>query len=156
MRVLMRRQANCRIALSLRSATAQLRAGRLSTLIDGIRAEDAVELLDQAEQRANAGHHVAGAVIAGGALETTFRHLCDKSGAVPTGKGSISKYQQAMAQARKAGSEVISVGDEKQVIAWGDLRNEAAHEPLDFPKKRTAPDVLRMIEGVRAFVAKYT
>lgn len=138
------------------SAAGQLRAGRLSTLADGIRAEDANELLDQADALTAAGHHLAGAVVAGGALETVLRHLCSKYGIVPAGNGSIAKYQQSMATSRKAGTEVISTGDEKQVLAWGDFRNEAAHTPLDFLKNRTAPEVSLMIIGLRGFVAKYT
>lgn len=139
-----------------RSATSQLKSGRLSTLVAGIRAEDASELLDQADALTASGHLVAGAVIAGGALETTLRHLCDGAGILPTGAGSISKYQQAMAQARKSGAEVISLGDEKQVIAWGDARNEAAHTPVDFARNHAQAEVQVMIAGVRVFVAKYT
>ncbi|MBX3271114.1 MAG: hypothetical protein KF729_12685 [Sandaracinaceae bacterium] len=95
-------------------------------------------------------------MIAGGALETVLRYLCEKHTILPIGSGTIAKYQQEMAKARGAGNEVISNGDEKQVLAWSDLRNQAAHTPLDFMKNRTAPEVSLMIAGIRSFIAKYT
>ncbi len=100
-----------------RSANDQLRAGRIKTLADGVHANDVGELLEQAEQLSKAGHYLAAAVLAGGALETTLHHLCRKANLVISGHGAIAKYQQAMAQSRKAGVEIISSGYEKQVIA---------------------------------------
>jgi len=137
------------------AATGQVKAGRLSTLADGIRAESVSELLDQADVLLAGNYHTAAAVITGGALETTLHHLCERAEILPAGQGSISKYEQALGQARKAGDEVISTGDGKQVIAWGDLRNEAAHTPVDFAKLHTVAEVRLMVSGVRAFLSKY-
>ena len=42
----------------------------------------------------------------------------------------------------------------RQVQVWLDLRNEAAHGKPEF-QKRTKADVRPMVEGARAFIAKY-
>ncbi len=131
----------------------RLRSGRLRTLLDGIRAETVDELLEQAEVLLAGGYLPAAGTIAGGALETHLRHLCERAGCSPT-KHSISKYEQALAQERKAGHEVISATDGKSVTAWGGLRNEAAHDPGTFAKERSKDEVRLFVEGVRQFVGR--
>ncbi len=130
-----------------------LRSGRLSSLIEGIRAETVAELLDQAKTLASGGYQVAAVVIAGGALETFLLHLCNRNKLTWQGDGSISKYEGALAQARNSGTEIISATDCKQVIAWGGIRNDAAHSPATF--KRSEEQVDLMVEGIRQFIARY-
>jgi hypothetical protein len=106
------------------------RDGRLDSMFDVVRAETVTELLDQADNLRKQGYLVAATVVAGGALETHLKHLCDKHGLTPSGSGSISKYDQIISQARNAGTvEVYSSGDTKKVTAWGNDRNCAAHTP---------------------------
>lgn len=131
-----------------------LRAGRISSLVDAVKAGTVVEVLDQATDLADAGHTVAAVVLAGGALETHLRHLCDRAGLLSsfTGHGTIDRYKSLLDGARKAGSEVISKGDGKLVTAWADDRNAAAHAPTTFSKD--ADEVKLMISGIRQFVAR--
>jgi hypothetical protein len=127
--------------------------GRLTSLIDTIRIETEDELLDQAQNLLDAKQLAAATVLAGGALETHLRHLVDKHGLTITGDGSISKYDGVIAQARNAGSvTVYEPTDGKLVLAWGGMRNDAAHDPGAF--SRSADEVRRMIEGIRAFIAR--
>ena len=144
---------NAALAL-FREAKDLLEKNRMATLVDGVRAETASELLDQADALLVGGYHAAAAVIAGGALETVLRYLCDRAGITPTGNGSIGAYERAIAQERKAGQEILSVTVGKQVISWGGMRNDAAHEPVKFGKNRTAPEVRLMVEGIRQFVVR--
>lgn len=135
------------------TADALLRAGRLTSLLDGIRAETVNEVLEQAELLNASGHQVAATVLAGGALETHLRNLCDRHGATWGGSGSIDKYKGALDQVRNnTGKDVISPTDSKHVVAWGGDRNDAAHKPTDFKKDKA--HVQRLIEGVRAFIAR--
>jgi hypothetical protein len=137
------------------AATKQLRDGRIGTLIDGIRAETEIELLDQAILLLNADHLAASAVIAGGALETHLKRLVENNGVTFDGDGSISKYNDAIAKARNAGIvEVYSSTDGKQVGAWGGLRNDAAHDPANFPCSRE--QIRLAIDGIRYFISKTT
>lgn len=91
----------------LNAALRILEADHLGSLLDGIRAETVSEVLDQAAALLQLKHHVAAAVLAGGALETHLLHLCDRNGLTPPGDGSISKYDGAIAQARNAGTFTI-------------------------------------------------
>jgi len=137
----------------VQAAAALIRAGRLTRVLDGVRAETVSEVLDQAEIVLAAKQTVAAAVLAGGALETHLLHLCRRSGFAWTGEGSIAKYDQAVAQARNAGTvEVYPTTDSKVIGGWGGLRNDAAHHPTNFT--RTVDDVRRMIEGIREFIAR--
>jgi hypothetical protein len=133
-------------------ATELVRQGYLGTLIESIQAETLDELLDQAEDLLGQGRLQAAAGIAGGALETHLRHLCDRNGLTLEGHGSIERYNNLIGQARKAGNEIYSVGDGKQVTSWGDIRNEADHRPLPFQKTRE--EVSLMIQGVRNFLSR--
>ena len=136
------------------TAVVLLEGGHLRALADGVRAETVGELLDQAEQLVDDGEPVPAAVLAGGALETHLRHLCDRAGVLGglIGHGNIDKYKSLLDVARKNGHEVITKGDGKLVTAWGDDRNIAAHNPTKFGKG--GPEVKLMIEGIRQFVAR--
>jgi hypothetical protein len=104
-----------------KTAIRLLKAGRLRSVVDGARAETVAEGLDQAEQLLDDGARVPAAVLAGGALETHLRHLCDRAGLLGglRGHGTIDKYKGLLDGARKAGNEVITMGDGKLVTAWG-------------------------------------
>ena len=127
--------------------------GRLQSLLDGIRAETVAELIEQADALHFAGHHVAAAVIAGGALETHLLHLCQRSGLVPKGEGSISKYDDAIAQARNQGTVTIYGAADSKLIKWcGNLRNDGAHTPAAFT--HSGDIIKQMIVGIGDFVSR--
>lgn len=134
------------------SALQQLKAGRLVTLVEGIRAETTNEVLDQAEALLAGKHLVAAAVMAGGALEMHLLHLCNKHQLTWTGDGSISRYDSAVAQARNSGTQIYSVTDSKLVTAWGGIRNDAAHSPGTFV--RSPSEMQSMLHGIREFMAR--
>jgi len=95
---------------------------------------------------------VAATVIAGGALESHLRHLCTRASVTPKAH-SISGYEQALATERKAGREIISANDGKNVTSWGGWRNDAAHTPATFTRSKAEVRVL--VEGIRQFVSRY-
>jgi hypothetical protein len=134
------------------AAHAMIKANRMYGLVEGIQAETVAQLLDQADALVTQGYLVAGAVIAGGALETHLLHFCNRVGATWTGDGSISKYNNAVGQLRNQGGTGYSANDGKSVEAWGGLRNEAAHTPSVF--KRSDQEVRLMIDGIRQFIAR--
>jgi hypothetical protein len=131
-----------------------LKSGRLPSLLDGVRAETVVELIDQADDLLRAHALVPAVVLAGGALETHLRHLCDRHALLGAlqGHGTIEKYRGVLDTARNAGTEIVSKGDAKQLSAWADDRNVAAHTPTEFTKNAAA--VKLMIDGVRQFVER--
>jgi hypothetical protein len=86
------------------------------------------------------------AVIAGGVLEQHLRALC--------GKHDISlparpKLETMNAELAKVGA--YGRNDQKQVTAWADIRNDAAHG--DY-QKYTREQVALMVQGIRDFMAR--
>ena len=134
------------------AADTLIRENRISSLIDGIWIEAESNLLDQATVLVEADYRAAAAVIAGGALETHLRHYVGNHCVATNGEGSISKYNGAVGQARKANPGLYSTNDGKLVEGWGGLRNEAAHAPGAFAQ--TKEEIKRMIDGIREFIAQ--
>jgi len=140
---------------ALTAALRLIAAGRLDSLIDGVRAETATEVLEQAGVLKRAKHLAAAAVLAGGALETHLHSLVEKYGLKVRGNGSITKYDTAIARARNEGTCTVYDGATgHQVRAWGALRNSAAHKPGEFAP--SAAEVQRMFDGVRDFIRQTT
>ena len=122
-------------------------------MVEGVKAETLVELLDQAESLVSNGAGLAAAVIAGGALETHLRHLVDRHELSFKGEGSIGAYNDAIGQARNQGTvEIYGKGDSTQVTAWGQTRNDAAHQPTKFDKSKE--HVSLMVQGIRLFIVR--
>jgi hypothetical protein len=132
-----------------------VRNDRLGSFIASIRAETEDELLDQAIALLAQNHLAAATVIAGGALETHLRHLVAGCGLSISGEGSISAYNDKLAQARNKGTQVpLTSADTKQVTYWGEMRNQAAHKPLEY--KRRSDEVDLMIQGIRSLISRTT
>ncbi len=136
------------------SARAQIKDGRLSGLIDAIKSETVNELLDQAETLASKGYAVAAMTVAGGALETFLRRLCERNSVQWSGQGSITNYETALAKERNAGKVIVSATNGKLITGWGGLRNDAAHTPGQFT--RTPGEVALVITQIRSFVAQHS
>jgi hypothetical protein len=137
------------------SAYEQLRMGRIEGLVDRIRAEAEDDVLDQAATLLDGNFLAAAAVLAGGALETHLRRLCAKNSLTVSGHGTIDKYNTAIAQARNSGVTIYEKPEQSQVTGWGQLRNEAAHDPAGFSSARTKPEVQLMIDGIRQFIVRW-
>jgi hypothetical protein len=132
-----------------------VRHGRLGSFIDLIRAETEGELLDQASELIKNGALSAATVMAGGALETHLGRLVSRYGLPIKGDGSISRYNDAISQARNSNQRVsLTSADGKLVTYWGDMRNLAAHKPLEF--RKSEQEVELMIHGIRSFISRTT
>ncbi len=126
----------------LLAAKEDYEGGYLNTIRNLIRAEVFDNELEQAEELLEAGYHTASAVVAGVVLETTLRQMCEDN---QLGAGKLDKMNADLA---KVG--VINKLLQKQITAWADIRNSAAHGKTDeFGKD----DVSAMIRDVRRFVA---
>lgn len=146
------RLRNERIGL-FQTAHRLLKEGHARSLADGIRAETILQCLDQAEALVQASYNVAAMVLAGGALETHLHNLCGRFSLSWSGDGSISKYNQALGQARNQGTQnLVTASDSNLIESWGKDRNEAAHSPTAFTK--TSPEVRLTIKGIRQFLAR--
>ena len=126
------------------SAKSDYEGGYLFDVRNLLNAEVFSDELGQAKHFLNANYKVAAAVIAGTVLETSLRTLCEQHPTLsPSDK--LNKMNDDLAK-----EGVYNALRKKQVTAWADIRNSAAHgKPDEFEPA----DVDRMIDGVRDFVA---
>ena len=100
--------------------------------------------LEQARQLLDKTYYAAAAVISGVVLETALRELCDRE---EIGYSSLNKMNADLA---KAG--VYNKLIQKQITAYADVRNSAAHGKPDEYRKE---DVSDMIDYVQRFLANH-
>lgn len=123
------------------AAKEDFEGGYLSSIKTLIQAEVFDSELEQANELLRSGYSTAAAVIAGVVLETALRELCDREGI------SHGKLDKMNADLAKAG--VYNKQMQKQITAWADIRNSAAHgKPNEF----TEQNVTDMIKGVDQFL----
>jgi hypothetical protein len=127
-------------------------AGYLVSASELIHADTFADFLEMAEHLVGEGYKDAAAVIAGSSLEAHLRNLCVKN-SIPTdhppGSGKPKKADTMNGELGSA--SVYSKLDQKNVTAWLDLRNKAAHGEYD---KYTRPQVELLISGIRDFIGR--
>jgi hypothetical protein len=143
---------------TLKAIREDFEQGFLEDLALQIEAEIASDYMAQAEQLLSEGQrgkfdHVPAAVLCGATLEKTLRSLCGKqSPPIPTIKegGVPLKLNSLIEELKKVG--VFNELKAKQLRAWADIRNAAAHGEFE---KFARPEVEQMIQGVSDFLATH-
>ncbi|OKH29997.1 DUF4145 domain-containing protein [Calothrix sp. HK-06] len=126
------------------AAKEDFEGGYLSSMKTLVQAEVFDSELEQAKELLSNGYSTPAAVITGVVLETALRELCDKEG---ISHGKLDKMNADLAKA-----SVYNKLVQKQITAWADIRNSAAHgKPNEF----TEQDVTNMIRDVNQFLANY-
>ena len=145
----------------LRGIVRQLRidveAGFLNTfeeLIHSAVFSDFLEAADSLNRKNQLGHKDAAAVLAGGVLEVHLRNLADKHSVELTYTKSNGAVEPKAAQ--QLNQDLASASaysnrkqDQKNVTAWLNLRNDAAHAHYD---RYVRDEVALMIQGIRLFM----
>jgi hypothetical protein len=113
--------------------------------------EQAERLLD--ENASGDNSHVPAAVLAGAVLEDALRRLCERQSSpisIVKENGDPKTLNVFIDDLKKA--EVFNELKAKQLRAWVDVRNAAAHGKFtDF----TRQDVEVMLKGIASFLADY-
>ncbi|MDT0309687.1 hypothetical protein RM780_22400 [Streptomyces sp. DSM 44917] len=142
-----RLQHNWQVAVSLRD---DLNAGWTETVVELVHADTYSDYLEMADALLNKGYKDAAAVITGTSLEVHVRALCVKNNLTTAVAGKPKKADTMNADLKKAG--VYDGLRQKQITAWMDLRNKAAHgDYADYDEDQ----VRLFIDGVRSFMMKY-
>lgn len=131
----------------LKAAKNEFEAGFFASARKLIAAEVFDDFVEQAEHLLASGFKDPAAVLIGATLEDAMRRICDAHGVSITPTEKVDSMNSKLA---KAG--VYNVLIQKQVTAWADLRNKAAHGRVAEYKRE---DVEEMLRGVRRFVADY-
>jgi hypothetical protein len=128
----------------LLSAKKDFEGGFLFNYSALVKAEVLDDVLEQAKALLNARYKDAACIIIGIALETTLKELATRA-EIPLGK--LEKINTELC---KAG--VYNMAKQKQITAWAELRNKAAHgEWTEYD----SDDVRSFHDGVQRFVADY-
>ncbi len=130
-----------------------LRAGYMQSLVEIVHGDIFGDFLEMGQHLCESGYKDAAAVITGSTLESHLRELCRKSGIsveVRKADGVVPKKADSM-NADLASAEAYSKLDQKNVTAWLDLRNKAAHgRYAEYSKDQ----VLILISGIRDFITR--
>ncbi len=130
----------------------------LGDLVSQVEGGVAADYMGQAEKLLKEGQsgkfdHVPAAVLTGAVLEKTLRTLCDQQQPpIPTIKanGEPKTLNPLIDDLKKAG--LFNEAKAKQLRAWADTRNHAAHGEFDQFNRN---DVEQMITGVNNYLADY-
>lgn len=135
------------IAVGLRD---DIQAGWTESVVELVHADTYGNYLEMADGLLGQGYKDPAAVITGTTLEVHVRALCVKH-SIPTDVAGKPKKADTMnADLKKAG--VYDGLVQKQVTAWMDLRNKAAHgNYADYDEKQ----VRLFIDGVRDFMTRH-
>ncbi len=126
-----------------------LNEGYVKTLIELVHADVFADFLDMAYHLHESGYKDAAAVITGSTLESHIKELCAKHKVEIINNGKPIKADKLNSDLAKA--EAYSKLDQKNVTAWLDLRNKAAHGNYS---EYTKDQVTLMISGVRDFIGR--
>ena len=102
------------------------------------------DVVDQAKTLLASGYKDLACILAGVALEATLKEMCGKSGI------ELGKSDKMNADLCKA--EIYNMAKQKQITAWIDLRNKAAHG--DWSAYDLA-DVEAFVVGIERFIGDY-
>lgn len=135
------------------AARDELEGGWFRTARGLIAAEIFADFLDMASHLLAGGYTAAAAVMTGSVLEEHFRQLCEKHG-IPieiSKPGSTVPKKADALNAELTRADAYNKLDQKNVTAWLDLRNKAAHGKY---KEYTKEQVELMHGGVTEFMAR--
>ena len=137
----------------LQALSADIKRGYLQTLEQLVHGELFGDFLDMAQHLVESGYKDPAAVVAGSSLEGHLRQLA-KLASVDVIRTTQNRQEPKKAEALNA--ELAKVGsysvmDQKNVTAWLDLRNKAAHgNYAEYEKGQ----VSIMIDGIRDFITR--
>lgn len=126
-----------------------LEAGYINTLIELVHADTFADFLDMAHHLQETGYKDAAAVITGSTLESHIRSLCVKYNIEIESNGKPLKADKLNSDLARV--EVYSKLDQKNITAWLDLRNKAAHGKYD---EYTQDQVELLISSIRDFIGR--
>jgi len=138
----------------LLSLNEDFNSGYLESYSELIHGETFGNFLEMADHLYEEGYKDAAAVIAGSTLEEHLRQLCNKNHINiehTNTKGNIVPEKADKLNSDLASASVYEKLDQKNVTAWLDLRNKAAHGKYT---EYTKEQVQLMISGIRDFMTR--
>jgi uncharacterized protein (DUF2164 family) len=125
-------------------------AGYLASIVELVHADIFADFLEMAEYLLEQGYKDPAAVVTGSVLEAHLRKLCERHGIATAKDDGKPKTADAL-NSDLAAATAYSKLDQKNVLAWLDLRNKAAHGKYD---EYATGQVVLMIQSVRDFISR--
>jgi hypothetical protein len=132
------------LAAILAAAKEDYSGGYLFNLKSLVKAEVLDDATEQAHELLTAGYKDPACVVCGISLEVAIKEMASRQGI------TLAKLEKMNADLCKAG--VYNMAKQKQITAWADLRNKAAHGEWNA---YNAADVQEMLDGIKRFIADY-
>jgi len=139
---------------ALKALRQSVASGYLVSTQELIHADLFSDFLEMAEHLLGEGYKDPAAVLIGGVLEEHLRKLCSKNGIAleyADAKGALHAKKAEVMNTDLAGNNAYSKLDQKNVTAWLDLRNKAAHSRYS---EYTAQQVELLLQSVRDFLTR--
>ena len=130
-----------------------IEAGHVESLTELVHGELFGDFLEIAQHLLDEGYKDAAAVIAGSSLEAHLRQLCQKSeiDIEVTVSSRIEPKKADLMNSELTKATAYTKLDQKNITAWLDLRNKAAHGQYEEYSKE---QVSNMISGIRDFLTR--
>jgi HEPN domain-containing protein len=137
----------------IRAIRDEIAGGWLFTVKGLVTAEVFADFLEMADHLLEAGYKDPAAVMAGSVLEEHLRQLCVKNNIAiyETKNGKQVALKADRLNADLAGATVYSKLEQKQITAWLDLRNNAAHGKYN---QYDTSQVSALVLGVTDFMVR--
>lgn len=140
------------IAGTVTALKSDLQNDYLKSLSDIVQSEVFSDYLEMADHLLTEGYKDPAAVLIGSTLEVHLRELCISNNIdveVTNNKGNKSPKKADLMNADLAKASIYSSAYQKQIVAWLDLRNKAAHGKYSEYKTE---EVSLMLQGIRQFM----
>lgn len=124
-------------------------AGYLLSLEEEAHADLFSDFLEMADQLLKDRHVLPAAVVAGSALEAQLRALAERSHVSTQAAGRPKRAAKLNDDLAKKG--IYRKAEQKQILAWQDIRNSAAHGEAEF----SIEQVRLMVQGIRDFIKRH-
>lgn len=135
---------------TLSALKADYQNGNLRSVGEIIRSDVFTDFLEMADYLLQERYKDPAAVITGSVLEEHLRCLCDKTGISTTKPDGSQKKAESM-NTDLAAAIAYSKLDQKNVTAWLDLRNKAAHgKYAEYNEQQVA----LLIQSIRDFITR--
>jgi uncharacterized protein (DUF2164 family) len=138
----------------LRSIKTEIERGWLTELKTLVSAEIFSDFLEMGNYFLEEGYKDAAAVMIGSVLEENLRQIAQKNSVDITftnGSGDVKPKKADTINADLVKANVYNILDQKQITAWLDLRNKAAHGEYE---KYDLSQVQLMYQGVLNFIIR--
>jgi len=135
----------------LKSLKIAFESNLLSEINELIHADIFNDFLEMAEYLLSEGYKDSAAVMVGGVLEDHLKKLCQKN-SIPIIKSDGTPIKTNQLNSDLYNAKIYNRGDNKNITAWLEIRNNAAHAKYS---EYSEEQVKISLQGIRDFISRF-